>query len=403
MSGAGDQERIAHEQILAEDDGAVESCAYLAHWHFSRHSYRTARKYLGHLSALKRTNVDVWYALCVCSCAGGDLEEATVALQEAERLSGEPETNPRAILCKGLIAERSGEHREALAYLESIVGDRKEIASTPSDSISDQQSQQSASPGGVGMSSSSVDGEGGDGKAAESEPIVVAPPKDIKGEALLHIAAVKKDMGDLEDAIAVCNRVLADSPSQFLQANVLCLQGVIYEVKKDYQNAEIAYRKCCSTVPTHIAGLERLGRLYLRFRETLEAAVQCFQRSLGNCPQNATVWYLLGRCYMASAQYEDAFLAYNEAVNCEPNEPRVWVSLGVLYYSHGQHKESLGMFARALRLKPKCVEAWYNLGIVYEVNGNQKEADKAYVKAKENGFSMRLDQVGLVLVEPSAT
>ena len=36
----------------------------------------------------------------------------------------------------------------------------------------------------------------------------------------------------------------------------------------------------------------------------------------------------------------------------------------------------------------------------YEVNGNQVEADKAYNKAKEHGFSVRLDQVGLTL-QPS--
>lgn len=387
MSTAGDQERIVHEQILATDDGAMESCSYLAQWHLSRQSFLSARKYLGHLSFLKRTSPDVWYSLCVCCCAGGDLEEATAALLEAERLSGASEealsagvsADPHAILCKGLIAERGGEHEEALGHFESLV---KEKAPEEANKSSPE--------------------KGSEDNELESLVMTAANmvPREIKWEAWLHMAAVKKDMGDLEEAAAICTHILGDSPAQFMHANVLCLQGVIHEVKKDYQNAEIAYRNCCNLIPTHALGLERLGRLYLRFRETLAAAVQCFQRSLGSSPQNAAIWYLLGRCYMASRQYRDAYLAYNEGVNLEPNEPRIWVSLGVLYYAHGQYKESLGMFARALRLKPDCVEAWYNLGVVYEVNGNQVEADKAYNKAKEHGFSVRLDQVGLTL-QPS--
>ena len=382
MSTAGDQERIAHEQILAADDGAVESCYYLAQWHLLRQSYLSARKYLGHLSAIKRTSPDVWYSLCFCCCAGGDLEEATAALLEAERLSGASDgadANPHAILCKGFIAERRGEHEEALAHFESLV--KESVAE--------------------GDTSKPEKASGDDDLESLVMTAANTIPKDLKWEAWLHMAAVKKDKGDLKEASAICSQILSDSPTQFMHANVLCLQGVIHEIKKDYQNAEIAYRNCCNLMPAHSLGLERLGRLFLRFRETLEAAVQCFQRSLGISPQNAVIWYLLGRCYMASRQYGDAYLAYNEAVNCEPNEPRIWVSLGVLYYAHGQYKESLGMFARALRLKPDCVEAWYNLGVVYEVNGSQLEAEKAYEKAKENGFSVRLDQVGLTLQLPA--
>ena len=80
-------------------------------WHmaFISTGFLSARKYLGHLSFLKRTSPDVWYSLCVCCCAGGDLEEATAALLEAERLSGASEealsagvsADPHAILCKG--------------------------------------------------------------------------------------------------------------------------------------------------------------------------------------------------------------------------------------------------------------------------------------------------------------
>ena len=113
--------------------------------------------------------------------------------------------------------------------------------------------------------------------------------------------------------------------ARFVHANVL-FQGVIHEVKKDYQNAEIAYRNCCNLISTHALGLERW------VDSTCDSARHWRPQynassARGSSPQNAAIWYLLGRCYMASRQYRDAYLAYNEGVNLEPNEPRIWVSL----------------------------------------------------------------------------
>ncbi len=98
-------------------------------------------------------------------------------------------------------------------------------------------------------------------------------------------------------------------------------------------------------------------------------------------------WYLLGRCYMATAQYTDAWEAYNRAINLNPNDHIVWCSLGVLYYSFGQYREALGMFCRAIKLEPTMPEAWYNVGALYDMLDQTEDAQKAYIKAKESGLS----------------
>ncbi|RYY67989.1 tetratricopeptide repeat protein [archaeon] len=51
---------------------------------------------------------------------------------------------------------------------------------------------------------------------------------------------------------------------------------------------------------------------YIRYRETIAAAVQCFFKVVEISPHNAIAWGLLGRCYMATNQYTDAWEAYNK-------------------------------------------------------------------------------------------
>ena len=119
---------------------------------------------------------------------------------------------------------------------------------------------------------------------------------------------------------------------------------------------------------------------------------------------------------MATAQYSDAWEAYNRAANLNPNDPQVWCSLGVLYYSFGQYREALGMFSRAIKLDPTMSDgnfylklniivvfsllfyntlAWYNVGALYDMCDQPEDAQKAYIKAKETGLAERFARSGI--------
>lgn len=52
------------------------------------------------------------------------------------------------------------------------------------------------------------------------------------------------------------------------------------------------------SIAGHSIALERLGRVYLRYRETIPAAVQCFFKSVETNPSNHIAWYLLGTSFM---------------------------------------------------------------------------------------------------------
>jgi len=85
----------------------------------------------------------------------------------------------------------------------------------------------------------------------------------------------------------------------------------------------------------------RLSLIYLRYKETIPHALSCLGKSVEMNPTSAQAWYLLGRCYIASAQYSDAKECYHRCINLDPNNEDCWCSIGILYYAYGQYREAL--------------------------------------------------------------
>ena len=233
--------------------------------------------------------------------------------------------------------------------------------------------------------------------AATSANQPISFMRELKGEVMLRIAVLRKETGAYDLAMSVCNSVAGESFGDSIRANALCLKGLLHEIRSEFPASEVVYRSALQIMTGHSTALERLGRVYLRYRETIPAAVQCFFKSVETNPSNHIAWYLLGRCYMATAQYSDACEAYNRAVNLNPNDPQVWCSLGVLYYAFGQYREALGMLSRALKLDPTMSDAWYNVGALYDMCDQPDDAQQAYSKARENGLADRFASVGMGL------
>lgn len=217
---------------------------------------------------------------------------------------------------------------------------------------------------------------------------------DMKGEILLRMAMLKKDLGALDQAKTLCNTIIESQFGESIRSNALTLLGIIFEIHSDFPAAEAAYADALKLISGHLLALERLGRIYLRYRETVPAAVQFFFKAVETNPSNHVAWYLLGRCYMTESQYNDAFEAYNRSINLNPNDSQVWCSLGIQYYAFGQYREALGMLARALKLDPTNSDAWYNVGALYDMADQPDDAQCAYQRAKEYGLDERFHGIG---------
>lgn len=372
-----EQLRVYYEEIIKHNPSNVEAVHYLAMWHLERQSFRQARKYFGHLVTLRLDDPDVWMCLSVCCTMALELDEGITALRRAAALL-DNENDIRIIFCSALISEKNGAYTAAMeGYMQCL--NHCAIIALEFDSRT-----------GSNLSGSSQINI--DPTTAETLKFL----KAMKGEVMLRIAVLKKEMKAYDQSMEMCNSVIAENFDQKIHANAICQKGLLHEIQNDYPQAEIAYRSVLEIAPGQCIALERLGRIYLRFRETIPAAVECLFKSVQINPSSHVPWYLLGRCYMATGQYNDAFNAYDTAINLNPNDPQIWSSLGVLYYSFGQYCEALGMFSRALKLDNTLADAWYNVGALYDMCDQPEDAQEAYIRANKHGIADRFSKAGVV-------
>ena len=218
---------------------------------------------------------------------------------------------------------------------------------------------------------------------------------ELLGEVALRKAIIKVQMGLDEEAMNICHILSIKPLSSALKLNVLCYQGYIYEQQSQFPAAEVAYQSVLQHCPSHCGAHERLARMYLRYKETTPEAAKCLYKILEVNPAHSGAWYLVGRCHMHFAQFNDAHKAFEQSINIDPNNAQTWCSLGVLYHSCGQYKEALGMLSRALKLEPDMPDAWYNVAVIYEINDSREDALEAYTKAEAAGLASRLAHTGL--------
>jgi tetratricopeptide (TPR) repeat protein len=82
-------------------------------------------------------------------------------------------------------------------------------------------------------------------------------------------------------------------------------------------------------------------------------------------PDSAQAQFELGNAYVDSAQWEQALVAYQRAVELDPNYQVAYANLGVVYYQLGQLELAASQYQKALELNPNDAEVGYNLGALY--------------------------------------
>lgn len=270
-----EQLRVCYESIVKHNPSNLEAIHYLAVWHLERQSFQQARRYFGHMATIRQDDCDVWTCLAISCAMAEEFDECSSALKRATALVTRNEENLRLKFCSSLLFEKKKEYPSAMAGYMHCLSDCTKFSSDYSEQLlSDDES------------------------IIEQAQALIALLKELKGETMLRIASLRKDMGAWEQSMHMCNSITAEGFNESIRANALCLKGLLHEIKSEFPASEVVYRSALQLVPGHSTALERLGRVYLRYRETIPAAVQCFFKSVETNPSNHVAWYLLGRCYM---------------------------------------------------------------------------------------------------------
>jgi len=102
------------------------------------------------------------------------------------------------------------------------------------------------------------------------------------------------------------------------------------------------------------------------------------------CQQTAEDWFDKGLALYKQSKYDEAIVAYDEAIRLNPNLVAVWGAKGIALYSQGRYNESIKAFDEAIRLNPNLAASWGGKGLAFDGQGNYDGAIKAYDEAIRN-------------------
>ena len=98
-------------------------------------------------------------------------------------------------------------------------------------------------------------------------------------------------------------------------------------------------------------------------------------------PENCDGLHLLGLCYHARNQYEEALVWLEKAIETQPGEAMFHTNAGLVILAMGELEGAADKFETALRIDPMHSEAYNNLALVRERQGRLMEASLLFEKA----------------------
>ena len=89
----------------------------------------------------------------------------------------------------------------------------------------------------------------------------------------------------------------------------------------------------------------------------------------------------IGLIYAHEERFAEALIAFDEAIDLNPNSERSWSNKGAVLYKLGKYDEAIKAYDKAIEIDPKYANAWDGKGNALDDLGKHTEAIKAYDKA----------------------
>ena len=110
-------------------------------------------------------------------------------------------------------------------------------------------------------------------------------------------------------------------------------------------------------------------------------AIVAYREALRINSEYANAWYNLGNAYRNINRYDDAIDAYREALRIKPEDAEAWYNLGIAYGNLSRYDDAVAAYREALRINSEYASAWNNLGNTYGDLGRHDDAIDAYREA----------------------
>lgn len=113
-----------------------------------------------------------------------------------------------------------------------------------------------------------------------------------------------------------------------------------------------------------------------------ENAIVAYEKAIEMNPEYPEAWFYKGRALsLGQKRYFEAVKAYEHALKLKPDYCEAMVFCSVALRRTKRYSESIDLCNKAIEINPEYSRAWYSLACTYAILGNTEEAIKSLVKA----------------------
>lgn len=172
----------------------------------------------------------------------------------------------------------------------------------------------------------------------------------ISAQALYFLGSYYLEKNCHEDAIACLNKSIQMAGEYFEALHDL---GAAYASSGDAYSAFIAYKKALLFNNHSVDIYLNLGDLAMRIK-MIEEAKQYYLEALNLDQASAYAWAGYGVALAKMSEYEEALLALNKAIECNPDLLDVWMHKGDIFNLLKRHDLALVSYQKAETIFPEA-------------------------------------------------
>jgi arylsulfatase A-like enzyme/tetratricopeptide (TPR) repeat protein len=208
---------------------------------------------------------------------------------------------------------------------------------------------------------------------ALGEDIVRRRPMPI---ALLHLAFLERESGDLRAAVETAGRALATSPRS---SDAAALLGAYLNESGRPRETVERLTPFAAVPQPDVDVLFALGAAQAQVGRGAEA-LATFERARALNPSSAMALVNIGTVHLMARDYPKARAAFEGALALEPSLSRAYNSLGVVEVEAGRAEQAITLWKKAVELNPREFDTLFNLGDLLVREGRASEA-RGYFEA----------------------
>lgn len=194
----------------------------------------------------------------------------------------------------------------------------------------------------------------------------------------LLIARAYEASGKPDQAISICNQILAQAPDQ---VNSLVLKAEILEKKNDTPALIESLEKAHSLLPDNLAIIEKLAYQYAENKDIRSLAMADTLILRDSLKENPNPYYIKGNYFVNTGDTRKAIYWLDETIKHDHRYLNAYIEKGKILFDQKKFDEAIAVFKLANTVSPAFPDAWYWIGRCQQQAGQLQDARESYQKA----------------------